>query len=105
MLADSIERSLEASIVDRFQQVVDRSRLECLDGVLIISRDEYQHGQRLMRNVGQHLESRHARHLDVEKHQVGVIGGDGGEGLTAIRTLRDDLEIASLVQSQLDTAS
>ncbi len=56
-----------------------------------------------MRNLGEHVESRHSRHLDVEKHQIGRVRTNRGQCLATVRALRDDLEISSLFQAQLDS--
>ena len=99
--AHPLERRGEARVVDRFQQVVHRARLEGLDRVLVVSRDEHHDGQRLLRQMRQHLEARHARHLDVEKHQVGLVLDDRGERLAAVGALRHDFEIAGARASRI----
>src|SRR5438105_3074321 len=105
VLAHPCECRGEARIVDRLQEVVHRTRLERLDGVLVVGGDEHHHRQRLLRQVRQHLETRHTGHLDVEEHEVRLVLLDGREGLAASRALRDDLEIGRVAQAQLDPAA
>src|SRR5436853_246370 len=105
VLAHACECRGEARIVDRLQEVVHRTRLERLDGVLVVGGDEHHHRQRLLRQVRQHLETRHTGHLDVEEHEVRLVLLDGREGLAASRALRDDLEIGRVAQAQLDPAA
>src|SRR6266480_493877 len=105
VLAHPRERRGEARIVDGFEQVVDRTRFERLDGVLVVGGDEHHHRQRLLRQVRQHFEPRHAGHLDIQEHQVRLVLLDGRERLTAAGALREDLEIGRRAQAQLDPAA
>ena len=100
-----VQGGLEAHVIDRLEQVVDGARLEGLDGVLVVGGDEHQHRQGFLRQVRQHLEAGHARHLDVEEHQVGLVLLDGGERLAAVGALRDDLEVGGVAQADLDAAA
>jgi hypothetical protein len=79
--------------------------LECLDGVLIVCGDEHDHRQRFVRQLRDDLEARHARHLNVEEHHVGLVGADRGDGFASVRTLRDDLEVLRLEQADLEPAA
>ena len=45
-----------------------------------------------------HLEPGQPRHLDVEEHEVGLVALDGGQRLDAVAGLRDDLDIAELLE-------
>ena len=104
VLAHARQGCLEAHVIDGLEQVVDGARLEGLDGVLVIGGYEHQHRQRLLRQVREHLEPGHARHLDVQEHQVGLVLLDGGHRLAAVGALRDDLEVGGPAQAQLDAA-
>ena len=41
----------------------------------------------------EHVEAAHARHLHIEENEVGRVGVDSSDGLPAIATLRDDLDL------------
>jgi hypothetical protein len=63
--------ALEPLVHQRLQQVIERMRVECLDRITVECRDEHHHRHAGLWNPAQHLEAVHARHLDVEEHQVG----------------------------------
>jgi len=98
------QRGGEARLVDGLQQIVDGVRLERLDGVLIVGRDEHHQRHGLLRQPREHLESRHAGHLDVEEHQVRLVLLDSRERLAAVGALGEDLEVRLVAQPDLDTA-
>src|SRR6516164_7458473 len=105
VFAHARERGGEARLIDWLEQIVDGVRLEGLDGVLVVGGDEHHHRHRFLRQMRQHLETRHAWHLDVEEHQVGLVLLDGGKCFAAVGTLRDDLEVGLVAQPDLDAAS
>jgi hypothetical protein len=45
-----------------------------------------------------HLESRETRHLNVEKHEVGLVTFNGGEGFDSVAGLRDNFGVAQLLE-------
>ncbi len=61
---------IEAALVDRLQQVVERLRPKGIERVLIERRDEHDDRQRLLRNARDHVESGQARHLDVQEDEL-----------------------------------
>src|SRR5690606_21885277 len=65
------ERRLEPLAADRFQQIAHGPGLECLDRVLIVRRRE-DHGRRDLEaaEMPRGLDAAHARHLDVEQHDL-----------------------------------
>src|SRR5690606_17273196 len=65
------ERSLVRPAADRFQQIAHGPGLECLDRVLIVRRRE-DHGRRDLEaaEMPRGLDAAHARHLDVEQHDL-----------------------------------
>ena len=104
VLAYARQRRGEARLVDGLQQVVDGARLERLDGVLIVGGDEHHQRQRFLRQLRQHLEAGHARHLDVEEYQVGLVllhGRDASRPLAHCATISKSCFVA---QADLDPA-
>ena len=69
---------------------MDFERLEC---VLVEGRDEDDGREVLGFDPGQDFEAVHARHLDIEKEQVGALAPDEAEGFGAVLTLADDLHL------------
>src|SRR6476659_9471541 len=60
--------SLKLLLVDGLQQVIDRVRLKCAQGVLVVCSSEDD--ERLAREFCQQLEAIHGGHLDIEKEDV-----------------------------------
>ena len=100
VFADPRHRLGKARLVDGLEEVVDGARLECPDRVLVIGGDEHDHWQRLLRQVRQHLEARHARHLDVEEHQIRRRVLDGRHRVGPRLAFADDLDVRLVLQQR-----
>ncbi len=104
-VADAIEAGGEADVVDRLQQIVDRARIKGPNGVLIVRGDEHHERHTVLRKLREHVEARHAGHLDVEEHHIGPMRGDCGNGFAPIRALRGNLEVRRREQANLQTTT
>src|SRR6185436_13179185 len=51
------------------------------------------HRHRLMRQAREHIEPRHARHLNIQKHQVRLLAHDGFECFAPVLAMPNDLNI------------
>src|SRR6185437_7927362 len=73
-LLQALDRLREARVRHRLQQVIDGRALERVDGVLV----ERGHEHDMELPVGSlcHFESRETGHPDIEKRDVGILGGD-----------------------------
>jgi hypothetical protein len=64
------QRTFEAWVVERFQQVIQSARLECPQRILIIGSHEHDRGRHLRSEEFQHVKPIALRHLHIEKDQV-----------------------------------
>ena len=103
-LAHAVERGSEARLIHGLQQIVHRARLEGANGVLVVRGDEHHQRHGFLRQLREHFETRHARHLDIEEHQVRLVGRDGRDGFAAVRALGNDLEILRCQQPDFQPA-
>ena len=69
---DAPERHVEPLVGERLQQVVERPRFERLERVDVVGGHEDDVRDQARPQLLQHVESGALRHLDVEKHQVGL---------------------------------
>ncbi len=84
---------IEALLVNRLQQIIDRANLERVDRVLVECGDEDHRRNRLLTYLRDHVEAVHLRHLDVEKNQIGFVAADCLDRLGAGCTLGDARQI------------
>ena len=65
---------------------------------MVVDRGDHDHGDVAQRGValhlGEHLEPVHARHDDVEQHEVDVAGSHRGQGLDAVLRGCDAMALA-----------
>jgi hypothetical protein len=94
--ARAIDHRRESFRGEWLEQIIQRSHLECLERVLVEGRDEHDVGHRLDANRVDHAEAVELRHLDVEKHELGLELGDALDGLDAGLCLADDLDVGVL---------
>ena len=93
MSAHFRERRLESILIDRLQEIVDRPGLKSANGILVVRGDKYDQWERLVGNLREEFETGDAGHLNVEKHQIRLVGADGGERVAGARALGDDFEV------------
>src|SRR5580698_1303153 len=74
-----LKGSREAILIDGLQEIVDGARLESANGVLVVGGDKYDQRHRLVGYLGEELESRDARHLDVQKYEIRLVSPDRGQ--------------------------
>jgi hypothetical protein len=91
---------LQSARFDRFQQIIHRIYLECLDCVLVEGRHEDQRRRlvALFEQSSGYLESAQAWHLNVQEYEIGFMSFDGGQRFEAVGCLTDDFDIAELVE-------
>ena len=92
------ERGLEALLLERLEQVVQRARLECLEGVALVRGDEDDRREGPLLQPGRYIETGLLRHLDVEEHDVRPHPVYGGRRLRAFRALAHHLHVGVLRQ-------
>ena len=100
-LAHTVERVSKARILHRLHQIIDGLRLERADCVIGIGRDKNE--QRRF-DLHQPLHNRkpvEAGHLDVEEHQIGLVGLDRADCFAPVRAGIDDFDIVMRLQPQL----
>ena len=68
--AHARQRSLEARVVERLQQVVSGAHFEGFQRILIVGGDEHDERQGLRVERARQREPRHGVHLDVEEQQL-----------------------------------
>src|SRR5207248_6832058 len=70
--AHAFERALEALLVDRLEEVIERLDVERADRVFVVRGDEDDHRHRLDPDLLDDVEAAEAGHLDVEEDEVGL---------------------------------
>ena len=76
---------------DGLDQIVEHALRERLHGVLIVGGDEHQ--MRATTDVTGCFDARHARHVHIEKTDVGVMRLELVDRLATVARLRDDFEL------------
>jgi diaminopimelate decarboxylase len=66
--------------------------------VLVVRRDDDHDGQRPWRQALDHVEAAQSRHLEIQQHEVGLEALDLDEGVLAVPSLADHLDIRHRVQ-------
>src|SRR6202021_3539481 len=78
----------------RLQQIVDRARVKCLKGVLVISGDDYDHRHvRPALEISDYLQPAHHGHLKIQQDKVGMIRRYFFQSESAIVRLSDDFHV------------
>ena len=80
----ALERALEALGVERLEQVVERGKLEGLERVLVVGSHEDRRGHLGGPNRLEYVETRHARHLHIEEHEIRTRRTDHFDGCHAV---------------------
>ncbi len=86
--------------VKRLEQIIQRVHLEGAQRVLIERRHEHHHRRRVRVELLQHREAVAARHLHVEKENVGPHAAHGGDRLGAALAAGHHLAIALRAQQR-----
>ena len=104
-LPRALHRLQHAVAIEGLQQVVDGVDVEGTHSVLVKGGRKNNLRQLLsLPQLDQLLEDREAveaRHLDVEKHHVGVMGADQVDGLDAVLPFRENIDAAGGVEQIL----
>src|SRR5690606_36826874 len=93
LLARPAERTLEALRLEGLQQVVQRVRLEGLQGELVVGGDEDGHRHPLDAYPFEHAEAVEPRHLDIEEDQVRLHFADRFDRLDPVLALPRELHV------------
>ena len=85
--------------IERLREVILRARLDAADHALVVvDRGDHDHGDVAQRGIAlhltEHLEPVHARHDDVEQHEIDVAGAQRGQRLDAVLRGRDAMALA-----------
>jgi hypothetical protein len=92
-------------VFHRFEHVVDGVHLEGIHGVFVVGGHEDDHGHVVALEFFDHLEAVHPRHLDIQKQQIRVVLGNGGESLRSIGALGDHVNLRQLLQANRESAA
>ncbi len=93
LLLDAIHRLAQAARVHRFEQVIDRVHLKCLDGMLVVRGDKCDERHQLLLEHPHDPHPVQLRHLPIEQREVGPLVFDHGHRLRARRGFPDDHDI------------
>ena len=95
--ADALDGEGEPLPLRGLEHVVDHPLLECVDRVLVVGGDEhdFRHAglPRQCRDLARGFDAALGGHADVEKHDIGALGGDQLDRLGAVARLGSDLEL------------
>ena len=94
--ARAFERLLEARLVERLEQEVQRVDLERADGMFVVRGHEDDGRHVVAVEVLDDIEAVHAGHLHVEEHEVGLLALDRLDGARAVGALADDFDVGLL---------
>ena len=97
---DALQRLVHPFAGDRLEQVVEGVLLKRAQGKLVVGGDEDDVGAQVRVQHAHQLQPADARHLDVEKQQVGFEAMDGGQRLHGVGALSQQADIARLLQQQ-----
>ena len=100
--ADPVDRRRQPIGVDGFHQIVDGVRLERLDRVFHVRRDEHDERRLDLGQPGDHRKPIEPRHLDIEKDEIGLERLDRPDRLATVDAALDDLDIGKCLQPQLE---
>ena len=87
----TFERQVKTRVVERLQKIVERSRLEGAQGVLIVGRDEDDSGRDIAAQKFEHVEAVALGHLHIEEEQIWLVVSDHRRSVKAGATFGDDL--------------
>ena len=93
--------AIESCIVEGLQKIVERTRLEGAQCVLIVSGDEDDGGWQLSAKQLEHIETIAFGHLYVEENEIRFLAANLGESLCSRTALGDDFDI--LITPQQDS--
>lgn len=86
-LGDAAQQAL---VRHRFEQVVDRRLVECLDRIFVMGRHEHDMH---VRDEAGHFQPVDAGHPDVEKREIGALRIELGQRVDAVARQPDDVEL------------
>src|SRR2546423_2841241 len=84
---------LETHLIEWFEKIVERMKLEGADGIGFVSRGEDNFRQMIELHRVEHREPIHLRHLNVEENKVRFFFADHGRRFSAVAAFRDDLDV------------
>src|SRR5688572_30520984 len=92
MIERAAQRRLETFLVEWLEQVVDGVNVKCLQGKLVVGRNEYDGGTFLI-ELGQDTEAIQFRHLDIEKNQIGLFFSNQLDGFPPIGGFAQNFDV------------
>lgn len=96
LAADAVEGFFEACGVEGLEEIVDGVDFEGTEGELVVSGDEDDGGDGCWGEALEEVEAGETGHLDVEKQDIGGLGGEVAEGFFGGFELSVDGEVGSL---------
>src|SRR6185437_13608601 len=96
----TFHRRSKPSVVKGFEQIVDRVHVERLERISLVRRHEDDRGHAHDTDSGDDTEAVEARHLYVEKYDVGPELPDRVDGRLAARRIADELQLVHLGQQR-----
>ena len=100
--AGFLHRLGDPLFVERLEQIVDRVYFECLHGILVEGGGKNDFGQRdlAIEQFLDYAKAVEARHLHIEKNQVGIVFADEIDALDAVLALGHDVDVANILQQE-----
>jgi hypothetical protein len=96
--AGPFERYFKARKFERLEDKIQGPGLKGPQGMLIIGTDKYHIGHAFYSDGIDDAKSIHFRHLHVQKDKIGLAILDDINGLCAVRSIADDLNIRNLLE-------
>ena len=94
----TLQGTTEARVVERLQQVIERSRLEGAQRIFVVGRHEDDGRRQIVAQQLEYVEAAAFGHLHIEKHQVRLRFSDLLNGIQAGRTFGDGSNVWITVQ-------
>src|SRR5215469_16843820 len=104
-LSCPFDRSGEAFIIQRLEEIVQSMDFERTQGVFLVSREENDQRQILAWEGSKNFKAIHARHLHVKKDDIGGMLENVFDSGRAIAAFADDLYIRKIAQADSDAAA
>src|SRR5262245_57904761 len=96
-LTGAVHGFRQAIAVDRLQKIIDGTRLERLNRVLV-ERGDNNHERQTALQPPDYVKPAQSRHLQIEKYKVRLERGDQIERFLAVARFADHFEIAMVLQ-------
>src|SRR3954447_11985225 len=98
----TVESIAQPLMIEWFQQVIERMRVESLNRVLIVSGRKDNDWHCVGRNRLKHTKSVHIGKLNIKQQKVGLVLFQGGYGGSAGFALSNDLDVIFAAEQDLE---